>query len=145
MPCLWEASSHGSLETICRGQRGSQKHRGYHHHGTRSKGVCTVMLGLRPRLRVVREVKTAMSVAGKGHCKLKPRMSRRSSVPLAVQIWPGKRHQSVYTLPPSLALRAFQSLHTLAEPTQQLHKHSREQLRTGADDVLHDLSISSAS
>lgn len=79
----------------------------------------TVMLGLRPRLRVVRLVKTAMSVAGKGHCRLKPRMSRRMSVPFWVQICPGKEHQLV-NRPPSRALRVFQSEHTAAVPLQQL-------------------------
>ena len=80
----------------------------------------TVMLGLRPRLRVVRLVKTAMSVAGKGHCRLKPRMSRRMSVPFCVQICPGKEHQLVNRRP-SRALRVFQSEHTAAVPLQQLH------------------------
>ena len=81
------------------------------------------MLGLRPKLRVVRLVKTAMSVAGKGHCRLKPRMSRRRSVPLAVQICPGNLHQLVNTPPPGCcALRVFQSEHTVAEPAQQLHR-----------------------
>ena len=84
--------------------------------------MCTVMLGLRPRLRVVRLVNTAMSVAGKGHCRLNPRMSRRSSVPLAVQIWPGKVHQLVNSWP-FLALRVFQSEHTASEPLQQLHAY----------------------
>lgn len=79
----------------------------------------TVMLGLRPRLSVVRLVKTAMSVAGKGHCRLNPRISKRSSVLLAVQIWPGKLHQLVNSWP-SLALRVFQSEHTAPEPLQQL-------------------------
>jgi hypothetical protein len=82
------------------------------------------MLALRPRLSVVRLVNTAKSEAGKGHCRLKPRMSRRMRVPLAVQICPGKLHQSVNTLP-SLALRVFQSEHTTAEPVQQLQHHSR--------------------
>ena len=87
--------------------------------------ILTVMLGLRPRLRVVRLVKTAMSVAGKGHCRLKPRMSRRSSVPLAVQICPGNLHQLVNTPPPGCcALRVFQSEHTDAEPAQQLHRRT---------------------
>ena len=87
--------------------------------------VLTVMLGLRPRLRVVRLVKTAMSVAGKGHCRLKPRMSRRRSVPLAVQICPGNLHQLVNTPPPGCcALRVFQSEHTDAEPAQQLHRRT---------------------
>ena len=81
------------------------------------------MLGLRPRLRVVRLVKTAMSVAGKGHCRLKPRISRRSRVLLAVQIWPGNLHQLVNSCF-SLALRVFQSAHTAAEPLQQLHVHN---------------------
>ena len=77
------------------------------------------MLGLRPRLRVVRLVKTARSVAGKGHCRLKPRMSRRMSVPFCVQICPGKPHQLVNSRP-SRALRVFQSEHTAAVPLQQL-------------------------
>ena len=89
-----------------------------------SRGALTVMLGLRPKLRVVRLVKTAMSVAGKGHCRLKPRMSRRRSVPLAVQICPGNLHQLVNTPPPGCcALRVFQSEQTDAEPLQQLHRH----------------------
>ncbi len=90
----------------------------------------TVMLGLRPRLRVVRLVKTAMSVAGKGHCRLKPRMSRRMSVPFCVQICPGKEHQLVNRRPPSRALRVFQSEQTAAVPLQQLHAHNA--VRTAA-------------
>lgn len=87
------------------------------------------MLGLRPRLRVVREVNTAKSDAGKEHCRLNPRMSSRSRVPLAVQICPGNAHQLV-KMPPSFALRVFQSEHTEAEPVQQLrsmHQHHCQQ------------------
>lgn len=84
------------------------------------KGIWrTVMLGLRPRLSVVRLVNTAMSVAGKGHCRLKPLRSKRRRVPLAVQIWPGKLHQLVNRRF-SLLLRVFQSEQMAAEPLQQL-------------------------
>lgn len=55
------------------------------------------MLGLRPRLTVVNAVNVLISGTGKGHCRLKPRMSSRSSVPLVVQICPGKLQKSVTT------------------------------------------------
>jgi len=62
-----------------------------------SAGGRTVMLGLRPRLTVVSAVNVLISGTGKGHCRLKPRMSSRSSVPLVVQICPGKLQKSVTT------------------------------------------------